>query len=441
MAGRYVRVPLQPNPEEDVAIQSRSKSARYVRVPYCPSSENTESANAESEMSNLNAKQTNQSAGHASKKVTEATCKVQPPGGPNDHRLEVLEKAVVDLAQIMVEKERLNNKPPAIDTNWGYVGDDAIENGNSQAGGITIRLDQLPSFPKDVPSNRLWEEWRKYLENYEIAASLHQIIEPNKLAKVLFLAVGEDLQRIIRAARLRPNLEGPNCYNVFVKNVDDHLRSMTDTTTEHESFLAMRQEVGESAVTFHARLVDRARLCDYGRGDEERFVRSQLIKGMRDQEIAKAARLFNYESNFIVQAATRSEACEPVKTPSTETVLAIDNRTNPLRSSGKRTFQMRFDQPSRGRNTRFRGADDRTSTNTRGRQVNKQRGFGRGKRSKCSRCSRWAHETPQMCPALKSQCFECGTVGHFASMCRKKGGNHTGSLDRKREDSSTLDQV
>lgn len=373
-----------------------------------------ESDVGDAENSRQDAEQSFQSIGQAVSCT--GTSAEQPSVWPTEHRLAVLEKAVVDMAQILVEKERANNKPQHNDPDWGCGGRGSIGNGSTNPGGPTIKLDQLRPFPKDVPSNRLWEEWRKYLENFEIAASLHPNQEPDKLAKILFLAVGEDLQGIIRAARLRPNLEGPDCYRVFIKNIDTHLRSMTDTTTEHETFLAMRQDVGESPAAFHARLVDRARLCGYGQGDEDRFVRSQLIKGLRDREIAKSARLFNYDTNFIVQAATRSEAYEPVAGPSNaDTVLAVDHEANLQREGRKRSFNQESERNSGRQGVSYRG------TSTRNNRGGSQRGFGHGKRFRCSRCDRWRHENPQQCPAIRAKCFECGATGHFAATCRRKG--------------------
>lgn len=54
---------------------------------------------------------------------------------------------------------------------------------------------------------------------------------------------------------------------------------MADTAAEHLAFYCMRQEMGESAMDFHARFMEKVRLCHYGSSDQERFVRAQLLKG------------------------------------------------------------------------------------------------------------------------------------------------------------------
>lgn len=144
----------------------------------------------------------------------------------------------------------------------------------------SIRWDQIKPFPKNLPANKMWEEWTKYIENFEIAASLSNATDPVRRTQLLYLSMGEEMQGIVRAANLKPNLNDMHCFTIFVKNIEDHLRSLTDTAAEHEAFSSMQQERGETAINFHARLMEKVRLCRYSTNDQERFVRAQLIKGM-----------------------------------------------------------------------------------------------------------------------------------------------------------------
>lgn len=91
----------------------------------------------------------------------------------------------------------------------------------------------MKPFPKNIPANKMWEEWTKYIENFEIAASLSNATVPVRRSQLLFLSLGEELQGIVRAAKLRPNLNDSKCYTILVKNIDEHLQSMTDSTAEH----------------------------------------------------------------------------------------------------------------------------------------------------------------------------------------------------------------
>lgn len=147
-----------------------------------------------------------------------------------------------------------NNKQPTQGTHYGDDAErswtaariQATHDGPTQ----TIRWDHIKAFPKEIPANKMWEAWNKYMENFEIAASLGNAFEPSRRAQLLFLSVGEEMQAIIRAAMLRPNLADIDCYNKFVNNIDSYLKSMTDTSAEHEAFSNMRQDADESLMSF-----------------------------------------------------------------------------------------------------------------------------------------------------------------------------------------------
>lgn len=132
--------------------------------------------------------------------------------------------------------------------------------------------------------------------------------------------MGDELKSIVRAAKLRPSSDDDNCYDNcydnFITNIDRYLKSMTDPAAEHEAFSNMHQEDGESAIHFHARLTEKVRLCGYSPSDQDRFVLTQLLRGLRNQELKRAARTCGHESNLIVQSATRAEAFQAEIAPS-----------------------------------------------------------------------------------------------------------------------------
>lgn len=256
----------------------------------------------------------------------------------------------------------------------------------SEGSGPSIRWDQMKPFPKNVPANRMWEEWSKYIENFEIASSLSNATDPVRRSQLLFLSMGDQLQSIVRAAKLLPNLNDKQCYKVFIKNIEDHLRSMTDTSAEHEAFSRMQQGKGESVMNFHARLVEKVRLCRYSTGDQERFIRAQLLKGMLNRELARTARTFDHETNFIVQAATRDEAYERETTHATS---MEDESINQVRGRMPRTMKREGrGEPSGSQNKKFRLDTQRSSS----------------RRNLCSRCNQWNHRK-RPCPALKPHQF------------------------------------
>lgn len=176
-------------------------------------------------------------------------------------------------------------REPEIGWHYTEAQPTSMQVGNcSYAGG---RLDNPPQFPKNVPTSRLQEEWNRFLQKFEIAASLSKISDPAQLAKHLFMCMGDQLQDIVCIAKLRPGLNDPRCYRTMVDNINAHLRKLTDPITEHEMFSRMSQGQDETLDGFLVRLKSKVRLCEYSDQDEDRFVYTQLLKGMHDKKAGR----------------------------------------------------------------------------------------------------------------------------------------------------------
>lgn len=203
-------------------------------------------------------------------------------------RMDQFEKMLNNLASVYTTKQRDYHVPSEddVEESWSSARSAVPQDAPMQS----IRWDHIKAFPKGIPANKMWEAWHKYIETFEIAASLGNAFDPPRRAQLLFLSVGEEMQAIIRAAKLRPSLSEPDCYAKFVRNIDQHLRTVTDTSAEHKAFSNMHQGMDETVMNFHARLVEKVKLCGYSAADQERFVRAQLIKGMSNQALAKSAR-------------------------------------------------------------------------------------------------------------------------------------------------------
>lgn len=276
-----------------------------------------------------------------------------------------------------------------------------------------IRWDHLKPFPSGVAANKMWEHWNRYVENFEIAASLSNVLDPVKRTQLLYLSMGSELQEITKAAKLRPSLSSPNCYNIFVSNIQKHLRSMTDSTAEHEAFTRMKQENGESAVAFHARLMGKVRSCNYSVDDEDRFVRAQLLAGLKNEDLVKDARTYGYNTNYIVQSATRSEAFKAESRQRDDS--SVDSNVMEIRSGHNRSSYNQFNRkritfsgPPRSAGPPARQRNTETNRRSQGRQ--------------CTKCSLFNHRNGR-CPAIDRNCNKCGKRGHFAAACRQRQVN------------------
>lgn len=301
---------------------------------------------------------------------------------------------------------------PDIDENWSTS---AAPNNLSDINSSSIRWDNIKPFPTGVPANKMWEEWNRYIENFEIAASLSNANDPARRSQLLFLSIGAELQGIVRAAKLRPNLNNVNCYKNFVTNIQEYFQSMTDSAAEHESFSNMKQESSETAIAFHARLMTKVRMCGYSPSDQDRFVRAQLLKGLRNKELVKSARTYGHDTNYIVQAATRNEAYEAEAAASDQFEL---RRSEPYAVNRVHQQQTKYGFSRKRPNTE--GWKGKTQAK---RFKNNQQTFRRDvpretNSLRCRRCNFPRHAGPD-CPATNRKCNICGLVGHYAVVCRK----------------------
>lgn len=90
------------------------------------------------------------------------------------------------------------SEPYEQDDSWYQVTSRQLENvGN-------IRLDNIEVFPNDISPNKMWEEWRRFIEKFEITTLLSNVVDPTRKTLVLFIALGKKLSAMVKAAKLRP---------------------------------------------------------------------------------------------------------------------------------------------------------------------------------------------------------------------------------------------
>ncbi|XP_062555297.1 uncharacterized protein LOC134220300 [Armigeres subalbatus] len=341
----------------------------------------------------------------------------------NAERMDRMERMIAGINQALIRLQptpdpTLSENP---DNSWNLSSELNSCASTSGTTSSSIRWEYVKPFPSGIAANKMWEEWNRYIENFEIAASLSNVNDPVKRTQLLFLSMGGELQEIIKAAKLRPSLANPDCYKIFVANIKTYFRSMTDTAAEHEAFSRMKQENGEAAVAFHARLMCKVRSCNYSTEDEDRFVRAQLLSGLKNRELVKQARTYGYETNFIVQSATRDEAFEA------ETHRQESHNVFELNRIHRPTS---YEQNKRKRPNASHRSMELPSKRMRG---NESAQWTERRRSKCARCSLYSHRNGQ-CPALHRNCNKCGKRGHFAAACHQKQLN---IMQYERYDGST----
>lgn len=339
------------------------------------------------------------------------TTTVEPQGGEGAasemlQRMENVLAAITDKISYLENMQMVHTPmatTPDSDQTWSTPNIATVPSGGHV---MSVRCDNVKPFPSGVPANKLWETWNGYIEIFEMSANLAGVNDPVKRSQLLYLSVGEELQGVITAAKLRPSLNDPDCYQRFVANIHNYFRSMMDPAAEHENFSKLRQGKTESALAFHARLTSKVRLCGYNPGDHEMFVRSQLLKGLRNKKLAKNARIYGQATNDVVLSAGRSDCLESeIADPDSPSI----DRPEVYAVQQQKPFEPRFNAKRKSPNER---ADKQVDK--RPRRENQVK----GRRSRCSRCGGLAHGQRQ-CPASQRICAACGERGHYAAVCRE----------------------
>lgn len=401
--GRYVRAPIASDNEstdDDYDLDNSSE-------PAVQEEERESDFSSDESSSNRSRSNEPNDAVNSSNRRGSVDPVSSPKMVSTDDRLQRMENALADITKALnvLQTPVVPNK----DTDQIWSNPTALTSAPDIIPS-SVRWDNIKPFPTRVAANKMWQEWNHYIENFEIAATLNNANDPVRRAQLLFLSVGEELQGIIRAAKLRPSLNDANCYRIFVDNIKNYLRTMTDSAAEHEAFLNMKQEKSESAVAFHARLMRSVDSCECSPAGQDKFIRAQLLKGLRNKELVKAARTFGHDTASIVLAATRDEAYQAETTANESSEVYAVNRRRP--SPDDRRYK-----PKRSRSDDW--GKRTTAKRSRHEESNFRRDYrDRVRRDRCSRCGQYSHRN-MPCPALRRKCNSCHEFGHYAAVCRK----------------------
>lgn len=233
------------------------------------------------------------------------------------------------------------------------------------------------------------ESFESYMERFEQFVIVNGVKEEKKVP--LFLTViGHKCYDILRSSLL-PEKPASKTYEQLKKVLQDYYAPEKCIIAERYRFHKRVQKLEESITQFAVELKSLARQCVFGNFLDD-ALRDQFVCGVRDEHTRQKL-LIESELTFdkAVKIAVATElAASQVRSMTSGEELTV----------AKISMKTTQNQASRD---------------------NKATPFGEGGKRMCMRCGgSWNQEHREVCRAKEAKCNNCGIIGHYARVCRKK---------------------
>ena len=279
------------------------------------------------------------------------------------------------------------------------------------AEGAGLSLSAFPMFDTQTDPTSIGPRWRKWMVRFENRITAMNLTDPErKLALLLDYAgddVHDDFLTLTVPAAGGNDPPGNDIYHRSITALNNHYAPQVQREYEIFSFRTAKQEESESLDQFVTRLRKLGATCDFANLSAE--IKSQVIqrckssrlrtKGLSDLTMTLDDLIKT--GNAMDRAVVYAQSIEG-NTEMSVNQLATRKFTKQNHQRANRHDDFRKQEASHSRN---QPAD-----------------------SKCGHCGiSYPHEGGrESCPAFKQRCHNCGTVGHYAKLCRKPQANSPG---------------
>lgn len=315
-------------------------------------------------------------------------------------------------------------QPPARSTPYGRASEQFPVGPNTQEQQRTsnLRFHRPLPLAENIPVAEKYERWLDWKEGFDVALTVCEG-NPSEQQKVglLFTSVGAETQRTIRILGLPPTHAGGwsngNEYESLSRGLNNYFRGMVDEAVDYARFHDAKQGLSEDIHRYTMRLRELA--AGINVAPSSFGFRHQLLKGMRNRELAAEATDDNIPLGELIPIAARKEQREAseAKQKPEEAWRAFD----PKRAEVAAVAESKRFYTSTKRKLPREREDDQPA----------------GKSKQCRYCGGHQHTNKKSCPAYGKSCRDCGKPNHFAKVCeaKKKGAkvNAVGSEEGETE--------
>ncbi|KAJ1186200.1 hypothetical protein NDU88_002983 [Pleurodeles waltl] len=254
-----------------------------------------------------------------------------------------------------------------------------------------------------------WKEWKEYFLNY--IANLEDcngLISAERKKRILMQCLGPEGLRIYN--QLQKHDRGDeDVFQSAILDLNDHFSPPVCIAVTRHAFFHKKQEKHEDIESYVSALKHLASSCRFA-GLHDELVQEQIVMYTKNKSIQERLWIEGKSSLkdiiALVKKAELSERCAKITLAQDknfeEVVAKVSDRKHNKWSMDKRDNDFKKEKNLTFAKNQKSNMPDRS-------------------RNECFRCGSSFHSAKfDGCPAKNAKCLECGIVGHFARVCRKK---------------------
>lgn len=286
--------------------------------------------------------------------------------------------------------------------------------------GNALRFQKPPPLTENTPVAEKYEKWLDWKAVFDVALSVCDAPPTERQkASLLFTSVGPETQRIITLLSLPPMHKGEwnngTEYEELSGGLNSFFRGMVDETVDYARFHDAKQGAAEGIHAFTLRMRSLASSVNV---DPTSFAfRHQILKGMRNKELALKASDMSTPLGELIRIAARKEQRE-------QSASTSGNMWESHGQGQPMVAAMAANQK--------KDAAKRTATFT-------PTGAPASKAQSCRYCGGRKHKDKKECPAFGKECKGCGSKNHFVKVCEKSKQKRVNAIAGTAQEASECD--